>query len=268
MVAREEAVEAAAQRVRELAASHEPPDFAHVPNPDAALFLCAIDHGTGYQRPHQVRGEGPYEGSALLWALGVAEEEELPGTLSAEAVADADEALVADLFSIEGEAVSGPGERARLWHDLATGLNEAYGGSAMELIAAAGSRLGGDGGILARLAAFEAYSDPLRKKSFLFCKIAERRNWLEVTDPESWQVCADSVLMRLALRAGLVEEGPVEEVRAATAAAFAEVAERAEIPPPLLDDLLWERGREDPDLLGSAAGDLREPPRPPGGHFY
>ncbi len=263
-----EALDAAAARVAELAAGYEAPDFAHVPNPDAALFLCAIDHGTGYERAHQVRGAGPYEGSALLWALGVAEEQDVPGTLSAEALADADEDLVADLFSIEGETVSGPDERARLWRDLAGKLLEDYDGAAMELIAAGEGRLGADGGMLDRLATFEAYSDPLRKKSFLFCKIAERRGWLAASDPESWRVCADSVLMRLALRAGLVEEGPVEEVRAATADAFAAVAEKAGISPPLLDDLLWELGREDADLLGSAAGDLREPLRPPGGHFY
>ncbi len=263
-----ERLEAAAERVRELAAEYEPPDFGHVPNADAALFLSAIDHGTGYERPHQVRGEGPYEGSALLWALGVAEEEEVPGTLTAEALADADEDLVEDLFSIEGETVSAPGERARLWSDLAVKLGEDYDGQAMELIAAARSRLGGEGGMLERLAAFEAFSDPLRKKSFLFCKIAERRGWLEVTDPESWEVCGDSVLMRLALRAGLAEEGPVEQVREATVRAFGAVAERAGLAPTVLDDLLWERGREDADLLGTDAGDLSEPPRPPGGHFY
>jgi hypothetical protein len=29
----------------------------------------------------------------------------------------------------------------------------------------------------------------------------------------------------------------------------------------VLDDLLWELGRDDADLLGSDAGDLSEPPR-------
>ena len=71
---------------------------------------------------------------------------------------------------------------------------------------------------VARLAGFEAYSDPLPKKSFLFAKIAERRGWLEVDDPEPWEVCADNVLMRLALRSGLVEPGELDEVRAATRA--------------------------------------------------
>jgi hypothetical protein len=172
------------------------------------------------------------------------------------------------MLAVEGDGVSDPGGRARLWRDLAEVLLEDYGGEAAELIASAEGRLGGPGGLLARLAAAEAYSDPLAKKSFLVAKIWERRGWLAVADPEVWEVCADNVLMRLALRAGLVGPGETEEVRAATRDAFKAVAEEAEISPPLLDDLLWERGREDPDLIGADAGDLREPPRRPGVHFY
>jgi N-glycosylase/DNA lyase len=74
--------------------------------------------------------------------------------------------------------------------------------------------------------------------------------------------------MRLALRSGLVGEGSVEEVRAATRRAWKQVAERAGVSPPLLDDLLWERGRDDADLVGAEAGDVREPPRPEGTVFY
>jgi hypothetical protein len=74
--------------------------------------------------------------------------------------------------------------------------------------------------------------------------------------------------MRLALRSGLVDPGPLEAVRAATRAAWKEVADAAGISPPVLDDLLWERGREDPDLLGAAGGDLHEPPRDPASHWY
>ena len=66
-----EAVERVAERVRELAASYEPPSFSHVPDPDAALFLCAIDHRTGYRGRYLVGGRGPFEGSALLWAVGL-----------------------------------------------------------------------------------------------------------------------------------------------------------------------------------------------------
>ena len=258
----------AAARVRELAAGYEPPSFEHVPNPDAALFLCAIDHRTGYRRGYLVGGRGPFEGSALLWELACAEERRHPGTLSAEALREVSAAEIERLFRIGGESVAGAEVRARLWRDLAAGLIERHGGSAAALLDSGGGHLGGAGGLIAELARFDAYSDPLQKKSFLFAKIAERCGWLKVADPECWQVCADNVLMRLALRAGIVGPGDAETVRAATREAWRRVAEEAGVTPALLDDLLWERGRDEPDLLGSAGGDVREPPRPDGTVFY
>ena len=45
------AFERVVARVRESLASYAPPDFAHVPDPDAAIFLCAIDHRTGWPPP-------------------------------------------------------------------------------------------------------------------------------------------------------------------------------------------------------------------------
>jgi hypothetical protein len=257
-----------AARVRELAANYEPPNFSEVPTPDAALFLTAIDHRTGFRNSHEVDGTGPYEGSALLWALGLRAERRAPGALTASSLLGVDPAAIAAVFRIGGESLADPERRAQLWDDLARGLIENYQGDASVLIASVGGRLGGSGGALKALAGFEAFSDPLQKKSFLVCKIWERRGWLEVADPENWEVSADNVLMRLALRSGLVESGEVEQVRAATRSAFREVAERAEISPPVLDDLLWERGREDPDLLGREGGDLREPPRPQGLDYY
>ena len=65
-------------------------------------------------------------------------------------------------------------------------------------------------------------------------------------DPESWQVSVDSVLMRLALRSGLVEPGDLEPVRVATREAFAQVATASRIPPPVLDDMLWDSGATTP----------------------
>ena len=257
-----------ATRVRELAATYEPPGFEHVPSADAALFMCAVDHGTGYREPHRVGGRGPFEGSALLWELACAAERERPGTLTAAALAEVDAGRVAELFRAGEETARDPEGRARLWRDLAAGLVRDHGGEAGALIAAAGGRLGGEDGLVALLAAYEAYADPLAKKAFLFAKIAARRGWLAVEDPESWQVCADNVLMRLALRSGLVEPGGVEEVRAATREALARVAAESGVAPPVLDDLLWERGREDPDLLGTEAGELREPGRREGVHWY
>ena len=258
-----------AERVRGVAADYRPPDFAEAPGADAALFLCAIDHRTGYRRAYLVGGKGPYDGSALLWALGCAAERRHPGLLGAASLADIDADRVAELFRVGGETLAGPAERAKLWRNLAAGLSERYEGSAETLLAAAESRLGRPGGLIARLAEFEAFADPLAKKSYLFAKIAARRGWFAVADPESWELCADNVLMRLALRSGLVHPGPVDVVRAATREALKRVAEEAGLEPPLLDDLLWELGRRDPDLLGTAgAPDLSEPPRPQGSVWY
>lgn len=263
------ALERVAARVRELAASYEPPDFAHVPDPDAAIFLCAVDHKTGYEREHRLDGEGPFSGSELMWLAGLRAARAEPGLLTARRLRDVSADEVARWFRVDDETVADPERRAALWRDLARGLERDHEGSAERLLAASGGRLrGGDGGLVGLLARYEAYSDPIGKKAFLFAKIAERRGWLEVSDPENWEVSADNVLMRLALRSGLVEPGPLERVRPATRAALKELAAAVGLSPPALDDMLWELGRDDPDLLGNEAGDLREPPRDPSSPWY
>src|SRR5215218_7883928 len=256
MAADADALKRVSARVKELAKDYEPPTFEEVPHPDAALFLAAIDHQTGYTEPHLVDGEGPYEGSALLWALGLRAERRAPGALTARSLLGVDPAAIAAVFRAGQDNLHDPERRAKLWDDLAKGLLKNYAGQAEQLIEASGGKLAGPGGALVRLSEFDAFADPLRKKAFLVCKIWERRGWFEVSDPESWEVSADNVLMRLALRSGLVGEGDVDEVREATLNAFSQVAKQAKIPPPVLDDLLWERGREDADLLGNEAGDL------------
>ncbi|HSD23632.1 MAG TPA: hypothetical protein VLB79_04825 [Solirubrobacterales bacterium] len=263
-----DALERVVARVKELSAGYEPPTFDEVPHPDAALFLAAIDHQTGYTEPHEVDGEGPYEGSALLWALGLRAERRAPGALTAPSLLGVPAEAIAAVFRAGQDTLHDPERRAKLWDDLAKGMLKDYGGQAEALIEASGGNLGGQGGLLFRLSQFDAFADPLRKKAFLVAKIWERRGWLEVTDPENWEVSADNVLMRLALRSGLVGQGDVDQVREATRDAFKEVAGQAGISPPVLDDLLWEKGREDRDLIGDEAGDLSEPPRREGVVFY
>ncbi len=262
------AFEGVAARVRELYANYDPPDFAHVPDPDAALFLCAVDHRTGYRSGHLVDGRGPFGGSELLWELGLHAARARPGLLTAAFLAGVTAREVADVFAIDAETVVDPERRAGLWRDLASGMLRDHGGKASRLLEAAAGRLGGRDGLLARLAGYEAYADPLAKKAQLYAKICARRGWFAVADPESWEVSADNVLMRLALRSGLVAPGELAAVRSATRAAWKRVADATGISPPLLDDMLWELGREDSDLLGSAAGDLREPSRDPDSAWY
>lgn len=173
-----------AARVRELAGGREPPGFDHVPTPDAALFLAAIDHRTGYRRGYLVGGRGPFEGSALLWELGCAAERRHPGTLTARALLQVSGGRVADLFRIGGETLTGPDERARLWRELAAGLMQDHGGEAGELVLAAQGRLRGSGGLLDLLGRYEAFADPGHEQALLFASIAEWRGWLTIADPK------------------------------------------------------------------------------------
>ena len=147
---------AVVERVRELWRDYTPPDFAHIPGPDAEIFLCAVDHLTGYDRAHLVDGEGPFQGSELMWAAALRRSE----LLNAAALREVQAAMVAELFSVDDETVADPDRRAALWRDLAAGLERDYDGSARRLLDSAGVLLAD---LLDRLAAFEAYADPLAK---------------------------------------------------------------------------------------------------------
>src|SRR5215203_6804113 len=119
-------------RVKELAAGYQPPAFAEVPHPDAALFLAAIDHQTGYAELHEVDGEGPYEGSALLWALGLRAERRAPGALTARSLLGVPAEAIAAVFRAGQDTLHDPERRAKLWDDLAKGMLKNYGGQAAQ----------------------------------------------------------------------------------------------------------------------------------------
>ncbi len=83
-------------------------------------------------------------------------------------------------------------------------LLEHYDGDVMTLYEAADRRLSGPGGILERLGACEAYSDPIRKKSFLLVMFNTRCGAWRVRDLENLKVAVDYHIMRIALRSGMV----------------------------------------------------------------
>src|SRR4029078_5868346 len=117
---------------------------------------------------------------------------------------------IAAVFRAGQDNLHDPERRAKLWDDLSKGMLKSYGGQAEQLIEASGGKLAGQTGALVRLSEFDAFADPPRKQAFLLCKSGGSRSWLEATVPENWEVSSDNLLMRLALRSGLVREGDVE----------------------------------------------------------
>ena len=178
------AVARATERVRELATAYEPPRFEHVPDPDAALFLCAIDHRTGYRGRYLVGGQGPLEGSALMWAVGIRASERRRGLLTAAALWEITAERIAELFRIGERPSPSPsaGPPCGVILRSAWSATMAVGPTRSS---APRPRLGGAAGLLALLAPYAAYADPLRKKSFLFAKICARRGWFEAAIPRA-----------------------------------------------------------------------------------
>lgn len=95
-------------------------------------------------------------------------------------------------------------ERVSQWRDASRLLIERYEGDVMGLYEAARHRLRGEGGILARLAECQAYSDPVQKKSFLFIMFATQCGAWQIEDLHNLHVAVDYHIMRVALRSGMV----------------------------------------------------------------
>jgi len=116
-------------------------------------------------------------------------------------------------------------ERTAQCHDMAAVLERNYAGDVMGLYEAAGRRLRGPGGILARLADCDAYSDPVEKKSSLLVMFCVRCGAWQITDLDALKVAIDYHIMRIALRSGMVtiqDPGLAARLRARTAVSAAE----------------------------------------------
>jgi len=156
----------------------------------------------------------------------------------------------------------GPATRARLLRDCAQGLLQSYNGQALNIVEKAkGYLIKDDGsGFLQLLQPFRAYSDPLHKKSYLLAKALERRGIFHIEDAENLSVPVDNLLVRIALRCGLVEVVETNlalklrrnlkaaqqeefEVRSATMHAYRIVSEGSQLRATFLDDILWTYGR-------------------------
>ncbi|MAG33090.1 MAG: hypothetical protein CL908_19605 [Deltaproteobacteria bacterium] len=149
------------------------------------------------------------------------------------------------------------GERVRLMNDLGRRLVDGYGGAAANLLAASKGRLQGKMGLLERLSRFEAYRDPVRKKSFLLVGFLKGLGLLEPVDPEQLGLPVDYHILRVFLRAGVLrgagarsvalfaggEMSDEEDVELRQAAVDAGRIMTRSVDPETLDLMLWMIGR-------------------------
>jgi hypothetical protein len=231
------------------------------------FFVVAIDHRT--QRESQkysglVDGVSLH-GSELLWALAQRRYDSDPSFFTGESMAKVTAAEIADTFRVQSPYtvdIGGPGERAALLRDAGGTLARDFRGSSLDLVNRSNGFLVNfdETGLLQLLKRFEAYSDPVSKKSFLLVKFLERRGFLEIKDPVNVHVPVDNVLQRVALRTGIVRivDSRLERriracepitsrediaIRRAVSSAFDVLSAALRMNPTKVDDIFWEFGR-------------------------
>lgn len=222
----------------------EPDEFIY---PNYVFFMVSIDHRTGFDVNWK------YRGSDLLFYLARKKQMEVRDFFTAENMIKIDANQIREIFNFQGLVIREPEERAFLLRDCAEKLLEKYEGDVMNLIRSA--RFHSDA-ICEKLKEFKAYSDPLRKKSYLFLKILKRQGfgifgkiWFPV----------DNVLVKVAINSGIVEpereilekiikkellgEEEVFKLRKETEIALKMLSEESEIEADIIDDILWTYGR-------------------------
>lgn len=230
------------------------------------FFLTAIDHethGSGIRYEAEVNGSR-FHGSDLLYRLASQADRAEPALFTPAAMRAIDADKVAAVFTApNGRSLPDPELRAALLRDAAERLIAEYDGDLGVLFARAGNRLVGrtTPGIRERLARFQAYADPLAKKTNLLVKLLRRERLLTLRDEENIDIPVDPVVMTAALRSGVVQctekaiadqlargeplgDETVPALRRKTADAFRQVAARSGLAVDALDDLLWGYGRE------------------------
>ncbi len=96
------------------------------------------------------------------------------------------------------------GERAGLLKDTANKILSIYSGDIREMLTQQ-IRLARKGGIYQTLEAFEAFSDPMRKKSSFLIKLLADAELISITDPENYIAIMDYHMQRVLMRLGCIE---------------------------------------------------------------
>ena len=242
----------------------EPIGLAGELNRETALrvlfFFSAINHDTrglrGVIRGRLVRG------SEYLLHLLFDMARQDPSALEPARLAELTLSDFLSWFGEPGEAVypRRPAERVELLRDAARKLLAHYNGRVEALLEACGGRLSGPGGLVERLRAFRAFSDPLAKKTMVFAILASLEGLWEPLDREAIKVGVDYHLQRVALRTGMVR--PLDErlreklarrlfvsaeehhaIRAACLKAYERVGELSGLSQLEVDQVFWHLGR-------------------------
>jgi hypothetical protein len=150
------------------------------------------------------------------------------------------------------------GERSGQLIDMGQKLVERHAGRMTDLIEKSGGFLSGTGGLYALLNEFEAYSDPLKKKSSLFVKFAMEAGLIEVKDLDVLVPIIDYHVQRVLMRFGCVEIIDPDlkkalinrdqvssdvEIREASLQALRYLAEESGHTGMAVHDFLWPLGR-------------------------
>jgi hypothetical protein len=113
--------------------------------------------------------------------------------------------LLSDDLNPQHSPIDRVEERVRQLNDCADKLLRDYGGEAMGLYERSGGYLHGPDGLLSLLSEFEAYVDPMHKKSVLLAGMLHEAAIWPLRDPQNLKVAMDYHAMRVALRSGMIE---------------------------------------------------------------
>ena len=150
-------------------------------------------------------------------------------------------------------------ERSRLLIDSGKIIKEKYDNKLTNLVTKSdGYLIKDEKGLYKLLEQFEAYADPMRKKSTILIKFAQDAGLLKIKDPENMIVAMDYHMQRVLLRMGCVEINDPElknklfnkealesdeEIRTACVEALRIIGQTADYPADKMNDFFWPLGR-------------------------
>lgn len=181
------------------------------------FFVTGIDHRTS---PSGQSFEGTidrnyFQGADLLWHLSLRRFNEDVQVFHPKRMAKITTKEVREWFTVtkpKTVTIRNPAQRAALLRDGGKRLMQQYQGSVLNLLQAARHRISTSSarepGLLQLLAKFQAYEDPVSKKSLLLLKFLLRRNLWSHTDVDELRIPVDNHLTRIALRTGIVVVSP------------------------------------------------------------